>query len=1105
MGAHCQALHLDLVVPPKDEPWARIRGMVQDPQGFLWLATDDGLLKYDGYKCTTYHNEPNHLNSLGSNWIESIYGGQENFLLLGTFGAGLDQLDLSSGKFTHHRYNAKDPATLSNDTVTAIVKDWQGMFWIGTHNGLNRFDPRSGKFTHYKNDPRDSYSLSDNQVRVLFVDHQGVLWIGTQSPWVHDGGTRAGGLNRFDPRTGKFLRYLHDSANPHSLVDNQITALFEDSRGTFWVGTAGDGLHTMNKETGVFERHPYDPADPGKLSRPPAHNVNTTAVTDYITFIAEDKAGNIWIGTLNGGINVYNYATQRVSYYGSEMNSGVKLDENRFGAAYRSRDGIFWIASQGRNLYKVNPYKVALPYHRLGKIVSDFYEDDSGVLWIATDQGFLRRNKDGGMQLYLIDEKGFSISNVITDLEGDNQHNLWVGTLEGLYRFNTITQTFTSYHHEAGREASLLSDTITSLTKANNNTLWVGTANGLDLLDISSGAFTHYKSNPKDSTSLGSVFLSDEGQKSVWSTAMGADNSLWVCIGGGINRLNERTGHFQKYAISDVVINSVKKDSKGGIWAATNAGLYKYDQKSDAFIAFNDLLRIINRNTGIFDLSEDRDHHLWLKKANGFMKLDADKKEVSVYTSKEQGFSWFSRKSYATKEGEILSGDTAGYFAFQPSALLGSLQSPSIVITGFSILDEPVVPARSDVFSEPVYDAKQIELKYNQNIFSFAFTSIDFTGSNEERNFLFRLENYDKNWHRADAEQTANYYNIPPGNYTFKVKVANGNGIWAEKTISVIISPPWWTTWWAYSLYGLGFITAIYMGYRLQKQRVIKAERSRARERELTQAKEIEKAYRELKATQAQLIQKEKMASLGELTAGIAHEIQNPLNFVNNFSEINSELIDEAQSKLQAGNYAELSSLLSDVKSNEQKIMHHGKRAEAIVTGMLQHSRTSTGIKQPTDINALVEEYLKLSYHGMRAKNKSFESQLQTNFDSNVGEVAVVPQEIGRVLLNLFNNAFYAVNEKKKQLNGSYEPTVVVRTKRLNGTVEIQITDNGTGIPPRLIDKIFQPFFTNKPTGEGTGLGLSLSYDIVTKGHSGKLTVESEEGQSTNFFVRLPT
>ncbi|MBD0377929.1 MAG: hypothetical protein ICV51_20165 [Flavisolibacter sp.] len=271
------------------------------------------------------------------------------------------------------------------------------------------------------------------------------------------------------------------------------------------------------------------------------------------------------------------------------------------------------------------------------------------------------------------------------------------------------------------------------------------------------------------------------------------------------------------------------------------------------------------------------------------------------------------------------------------------------------------------------------------------------------------------------------------------------------------------------------------------------------------QAKQkIEKAYNELKATQAQLVQREKMASLGELTAGIAHEIQNPLNFVNNFSEVNTELLDELEQQITKGNLEEVKSIAGEVKRNEQKISQHGSRADAIVKNMLQHSRISTGEKQPTNINVLAEEYLRLSYHGMRAKDKSFHAVLQTSFDNSIGQVNVAPQDMGRVFVNLFNNAFYATNEKKKQLNGVYEPTVSVTTKWNHGKVEIIVHDNGTGISPRYLDKIFQPFFTTKPTGEGTGLGLSLSYDIVTKGHGGELSVSTREGEGAEFIIRLP-
>jgi signal transduction histidine kinase len=286
------------------------------------------------------------------------------------------------------------------------------------------------------------------------------------------------------------------------------------------------------------------------------------------------------------------------------------------------------------------------------------------------------------------------------------------------------------------------------------------------------------------------------------------------------------------------------------------------------------------------------------------------------------------------------------------------------------------------------------------------------------------------------------------------------------------------------------------------------------------QTMEIRHTLDNLKATQKQLIQSEKMASLGELTAGIAHEIQNPLNFVNNFSEVNNELIEELKDEwsMVNGEKKEVAEeLINDIQQNTEKILQHGKRAGAIVKSMLEHSRSSTGVKEPTDINKLVDEYLRLSYHGLRAKDKSFNAEMKTGFDESlsadkagIGKINIVAQDIGRVLLNLFNNAFYAVNEKQKALvneenagkNNSYEPTVWVNTQKEEDRVTITVKDNGSGIPENIREKIFQPFFTTKPTGSGTGLGLSLSYDIV-KAHGGEIKVKSKEGEGTEFIVQL--
>ena len=272
----------------------------------------------------------------------------------------------------------------------------------------------------------------------------------------------------------------------------------------------------------------------------------------------------------------------------------------------------------------------------------------------------------------------------------------------------------------------------------------------------------------------------------------------------------------------------------------------------------------------------------------------------------------------------------------------------------------------------------------------------------------------------------------------------------------------------------------------------------------LTHQKEkVESTLQELKSAQAQLIQSEKMASLGELTAGIAHEIQNPLNFVNNFSEVSNELIVEMVDEVDKGNTAEVKVIAEDIKQNLEKILHHGKRADAIVKGMLQHSRSSSGQKEPTDINALCDEYLRLCYHGLRAKDKSFNATMKTNFDDSVGKINILPQDIGRVVLNILTNAFYVVNEKKKTRVENYEPTVSIITKKISDKVEIKVSDNANGIQQKVLDKIFQPFFTTKPTGQGTGLGLSLSYDMI-KAHGGEIKVETKEGEGTTFIIVLP-
>jgi signal transduction histidine kinase len=412
-----------------------------------------------------------------------------------------------------------------------------------------------------------------------------------------------------------------------------------------------------------------------------------------------------------------------------------------------------------------------------------------------------------------------------------------------------------------------------------------------------------------------------------------------------------------------------------------------------------------------------------------------------------------------------------------------------------------------DSISLPYANPYGLELPYDQNSLSFSYASGDIF-NRDQLTYRFILDGEDEDWnYAAVSTKTKNYYNLKPGDYTFKVAVRGFNNKWSiPDDLTFSINPPWWQTWWAYLLFFFIF-SAVVWSFVAYRSRWLQKENRLLEERVSHRTSQLKTKMDELKATQSQLIQSEKMASLGELTAGIAHEIQNPLNFVNNFSEVNTELIDEMEDEIKKGDYEEVLALSKDIKENQKKINHHGRRADAIVKGMLQHSRSSSNEKEPSNINAIVDEYLRLSYHGLRAKDKSFNATLNTDLDDTIGKINIVPQDIGRVILNLITNAFHACiersKEEKKKADTKYQPTVWVSTKRIGNTVEVAIRDNGNGVPDRVKDKIFQPFFTTKPSGEGTGLGLSLSYDIV-KTHGGELRLDTKQGEGTTFTISLP-
>ena len=1096
--AQTQQLKFNLISGSSNISLGKINGMTRDANGVMWFSdqTNNCITRYDGNQMTRYKNDPKNPNSLGGTYPECVFADSAGIIWIGFYGMGVDRFDPLTNQFTHYRYQPNNRNSLSNDTVTAILKDHLGNIWIGSSGGISLLDQKKGTFKNFSNTINDSTSLSCNIVRALYEDHEGTIWVGTGFPWDNK---KEGGLNRFNRQTGTFTRYMHDPKNPHSLIHDKVRAIFEDSRGTFWIGTMGDGLHAMDRKTGLFERHTYNPSKPDQLSRPALKGVE-----DHITFITEDAAQNLWIGTLLNGINRYDLVTKKITHYGNNADKSGAFNDNSGWWANASPDGIFWLSTQQNSLYKIDLYTNIIPYYNLDSTgVNSFFQETPSLMWYGTENGLIHKDLTTGTTIRYIHDplNPASISNNnVNKIYKDKQGNFWVGTAAGLNRFNPDTKIFTNKY--SGNGVNLSAAGISIIQEDYQSNIWVGTfGDGLYMINNKTGQINHYKNNPTDTNSLSHDLVTTILEEETHDFWIGTYNN------GGINRMDRISGKCKHY-LPGISVVAIYKDADGVIWVGAENGLYRYNRKANEFFS-------MDGNNPDFSISniraitgDDKDN-IWISASTGVYRLNKKRDQVIFY-GKENGvytqFMYYG-SAYKGLDGKIYMGDYTGYFGFYPDQLKISPVVPTISFTNFWLNGQLVKPAKSSPLEEPIFTAKKINLKYNQNVFAINFSATDYSNPGEKK-IYYKLENFDKDWRPSTSEDKAYYFNVPPGKYIFRIKAANNaNGIWSEKTIAIIISSPWWTSWWAYIIYGLVFIALAFSVHRFQKDRLIKAERDRTRVRELAQAKEIEKAYHELSTTQAQLIQTEKMASLGELTAGIAHEIQNPLNFVNNFSEVNTELIEEMEQEIDKGNLREIKSIAKNIKENEQKINHHGKRADAIVKGMLQHSRSSNGVKEPTDINALADEYLRLAYHGLRAKDKSFNATMKTDFDENIGNINIIPQDIGRVILNLITNAFYAAPLPPEggfpDPDYKHSPTVWVNTKKVGDKVFISVKDNGPGIPQKILDKIFQPFFTTKPTGQGTGLGLSLSYDIV-KAHGGELKVETKEGEGSEFIIQLP-
>jgi ligand-binding sensor domain-containing protein/signal transduction histidine kinase len=1159
--AQTSHVYFDRLDIKKGLPESYIRAMTEDSEGYMWIATQNGLVRYDGYNYKVYNLGSDKVNLSPVTNVLSIVAGEDKSLWVSVVGNGIFRYDRTKDSFEQFAYPAKRFFQYLGIRVVDKRGDLWGLINQDQTIKIVRFDVRSKRYEFFSNtDKGNNYINSPDlypPVRLLDgniligTDNGMYLYNGAGKPltaflagtdtaksigvnpvyqapsqpgllWAnlfhgHNIGLRVACI---DIKTGKIIKEYHASKNLDSIFDAGVNTIYEDKKQRLWFACTR-GLSKLDRQTGKFTN--YLTAD--------------TAVTD-LSRIVEDKNGKLWISPLDN-LLYFDPDNGHYEYYRGKPGEPGAIVSGDITVKLVDRANTLWLSYGYGGANKLSRLKSAFEVIKTGESKVNNYQGGAAHIIsslpnrtrIANSTGIY--NWPAGTtqfnKIYSV-EPGQKIRGVVED---DNV--LYVATSNGFVVYNLSTGGKNTYRNNPNDEGSIPSSSIAAVMKDHTGSIWVGLFDkGICSFDPVRKKFTRYPFH----TNVDQIFNKNDGaldDAHVITIYEDMQNTLWVGTNaGGLNKFDEKTGKFFSYFNKQNqklnCISDIFEDRSGRFWVGTYlTGAFEFDRKKGTYT------RHLTENNGllyngIIGIKEDSVGRIWIATDRGLSRLNPKTGAIRNYKADDilpgVELAWLQRNSLA--DGRFVMGTNNGMALFNPTALDDDEYAPVVHIESIRYN----TPGANDSLAKQSlrYGITRLELSHSQNSVQFNYIALHYENP-AGNTYAYMLEGYDKQWVQAGTNRTVTYNNLPAGTYTFKVKAANSSGVWEEKgdSIVVVISPPWWFTWWAWILWALVFIAAIYYYVKYRSQQLIyqnqlleekveqRTDELQVANKELSeqqleitsQRDKLSDTVSELKAAQQQLIQSEKLASLGELTAGIAHEIQNPLNFVNNFSEVSIELAVEMKQELRSGSKKEALSLADDIVLNLEKIVLHGKRADGIVKNMLQHSRTNTGEKHITDMNALVDEYLRLSYHGLRAKNKNFNADMVLDLDPDLPKITVIPQDLGRVMLNLFNNAFYAVQLKKKTAGKKYKPLVEVSTSLFTppkgkSEIRIYVKDNGNGIPEVNKDKIMQPFFTTKPTGEGTGLGLSLSYDIVVKGHSGKMDMSSKEGEYTEFTIHLP-
>ncbi len=1039
-----------------------IVAMCQDQIGFIWLADNfNGLIRYDGSEKKYYRSNPLEINSLSSNRLECLSMGKGNVLWVGTIENGLNRLDLNTEHFTRFQNNPDDSTSIVSDLVLSLLEDREGTLWVGTDKGLDSLDKETGKFVHVFNPSPDGILLKDAEVRVIYEDKEGIIWVGCGNPFrKYD--TPTAGLYKIEKASGKITRYSHDSLDKNSLIDNKIRAIFEDSRGTFYVGSAGDGLHIMDREKGVFQRCLYNPDAPNQLSRPPV-NLNANYAVDHITFINEDNQGHIWIGTYAGGINRYNPDTKSMDFFGKSGKGPQKLSTNNYWTSLKTADDLFWIASfipehDNEVLLQVSTFQHQYEYIDVGKRVTTFAQDFENGIWIGTEKGLEGKDVNDGSDSFFSLVQNTVGENQITNFSFDNRNNLWIAIHGGLYFFERQGNRFTFYSSVEGDVNSLSSSTPTTVLPNEDGTIWIGTLDGLDVLNSKTGEFKHYKYDPRDSMSLNDNLVRDIYRDS--------KNRMWVMTSSGLNLYNSESNNFRKFYFKDISpVTSLLEDRYQRIWIGANrSGLYLLDEKQNDFFPFYDSTNLISDKILTNGIIVDDSNFLWLNTDLGLIKINPETKNGVLF-----GQSWNSNSKnrisfseiFLSKQGDIFRADTSGYFHFNPKKIQNQYQgTPIPYLNKLFIGNEQIQTEKVNLLTFSLNQSNPLILPFDQNSLTFEIREIDFVTQESEKNLLYKLENYDQNWIQIKAGEIARYPTIPPGEYTLHLKASNRFGKIGIKSISILIMPPWFTRWWAWIAYMMLLSILLYWIYDfLIRRKLAKTEVLRLRELDTVKSR---------------------------LYTNLTHEFRNPLTVI---SGIANTILEEPSS--------------NGLKKRLDMIVRNSNSLYRLINQMMDLSKLESGSLPTKMIQDDIIGYLKYLMESFNSYAKSKNIRLHLLTDIEELTMDFDPEKINSIFTNLVGNSIKFTPDG----GDIYVKINVLKSSKIEELIELKIQDTGKGISeenlPNIFDRFYQVDNSSTRKGEGSGIGLALTKELVDL-LEGTIEVESKEGIGTEFTVILP-